>query len=320
MPARLVTIPISHFCEKARWGLHRAGVPYVEQPHLQLVHIAAARRAGGGRSVPVFVADDGEVVADSTDILRWAERRLTPDQRLYPDGELGRRAAALEDAFDDGLGPDSRLWIYHATLPVVARLRPWAEVGLPGWERLVFRRAGPLVNIALSRALGHHRRVGGGGARERGAGVRRGRRSRRGWPALSPGRPLHRRRPHVRGPLGRDAPARRLRLASPAAGGDARSCRPDHPPPAGAPRRRVRRSSLSRGALGTARRCVTVAVRPPACCRGGRGPDRVAECRTWRSGRARKSARPGLRRRASPRRARRGSARCPAPGGRRRRR
>jgi glutathione S-transferase len=154
MPARLVTIPISHFCEKARWGLHRAGVPYVEQPHLQLVHIAAARRAGGGRSVPVFVADDGEVVADSTDILRWAERHLAPDQHLYPGGELGHRASALEEAFDDGLGPDSRLWIYHATLPVVARLRPWAEVGLRGWERLVFRRAGPLVNIALSRALG----------------------------------------------------------------------------------------------------------------------------------------------------------------------
>src|ERR1700743_1647358 len=114
MTARLVTIPISHFCEKARWGLHRAGVPYREQPHLQLIPIAAAARAGGGRSVPVFVADDGDVVADSTDILRWAERHLSPDQHLYPHGELGDRAAELEDVFDEGLGPASRLWIYHA--------------------------------------------------------------------------------------------------------------------------------------------------------------------------------------------------------------
>jgi glutathione S-transferase len=126
MPARLVTIPISHFCEKARWGLQRAGVSYVEQPHLQLVHVAAARRAGGGRSVPVFVTGDGEVIADSTDILHWADRRVAPEHRLYPAGELGAQAAALEDELDEGLGPDGRLWMYHETLPVVSRLRPWA--------------------------------------------------------------------------------------------------------------------------------------------------------------------------------------------------
>ena len=154
MPARLVTIPISHFCEKARWALHRAGVSYVEEPHLQLVHVVAARKAGGARTVPVFVADDGEVVADSTDILRWADRRVAPDQRLYPAGELGALAQALERELDDGLGPDGRLWMYHETLPVVARLRPWAEAGLPRWEQLVFRGSGPLVRIAISRYLG----------------------------------------------------------------------------------------------------------------------------------------------------------------------
>jgi glutathione S-transferase len=154
MPARLLTIPISHFCEKARWALQRAGVSYVEEPHLQLVHIAAARRAGGRRTVPVFVARDGEVLADSTDILRWADRRIAAEHRLYPDGELGAEAATLEDELDEGLGPDSRLWMYHETLPVVDRLRPWAEAGLPRWEQLAFRGSGPLVRIAISRFLG----------------------------------------------------------------------------------------------------------------------------------------------------------------------
>jgi glutathione S-transferase len=154
MPARLVTIPISHFCEKARWALHRAGVAYVEQPHLQLIHVAAARRAGGGRSVPVFVAQDGEVAADSSDILHWADRRLAPPQRLYPAGELGAQAAAFEDELDDGLGPAGRLWLYHETLPVVDRLRPWAEAGLPRWEQLAFHASGPLVGVAISWALG----------------------------------------------------------------------------------------------------------------------------------------------------------------------
>jgi glutathione S-transferase len=154
MTARLVTIPISHFCEKARWALDRAGASYVEQPHLQLVHIVAARRAGGRRSVPVFVSDDGEVVADSTDILRWADRRLAPDWHLYPSGELGDQASALEDEFDEGLGVDSRLWIYHETLPILDRLRPWAEAGLPRWEQLALRGSGPLARIGISRALG----------------------------------------------------------------------------------------------------------------------------------------------------------------------
>jgi glutathione S-transferase len=154
MPARLVTIPISHFCEKARWALDRAGVSYVEEPHLQLVHVAAARRAGGGRTVPVFVAGDGEVVADSTDILRWTDRRLVAEHRLYPEGELGAQAATLENELDEGLGPDGRLWMYHETLPVVNRLRPWAEAGLPGWEKLAFRGSGPMVSIAISRYLG----------------------------------------------------------------------------------------------------------------------------------------------------------------------
>ena len=154
MRARLITIPISHFCEKARWALQRAGVAYVEQPHLQMIHVLAARRAGGGRTVPVFVSQDGQVLADSTDILRWADARLPEAHRLYPAGELGARAAALESELDDGLGPDGRLWMYHETLPVVDHLRPWAEAGLPRWERVVFRISGPLVGLGVSHFLG----------------------------------------------------------------------------------------------------------------------------------------------------------------------
>ena len=44
---RLVTIPISHYCEKARWALERAGIGYREEPHVQGIHQLAARRAGG---------------------------------------------------------------------------------------------------------------------------------------------------------------------------------------------------------------------------------------------------------------------------------
>jgi glutathione S-transferase len=152
--ARLVTIPISHFCEKARWALDRAEVDYVERPHLQLLHILAARLAGGGRTVPVFVTDGGEVLAESADILRWADTRVGPERRLYPEANLGAEAAALEASLDRGLGPDGRLWLYHETLPVVHELRRWALAGVPRWERLVFRSSRPVVAIAIRRYLG----------------------------------------------------------------------------------------------------------------------------------------------------------------------
>ena len=154
MSARLVTIPISHFCEKARWALDRAGVRYVEQPHLQLIHVIAARRAGGGRTVPVFVTDGGDVLADSTDILRWADTRVALARRLYPDDGTSTEVAALEACLDDGLGPDGRLWLYHETLPVVRELRQWALFGVPRWERLFFSAAGPLVGVSIRRYLG----------------------------------------------------------------------------------------------------------------------------------------------------------------------
>src|ERR687889_671115 len=58
-PRILVTIPISHFCEKARWALDRAGVDYTEKRHIQLMHWAAVKRAGGGMTAPVSARGGG---------------------------------------------------------------------------------------------------------------------------------------------------------------------------------------------------------------------------------------------------------------------
>jgi glutathione S-transferase len=154
MPARLVTIPISHFCEKARWALDRAGVDYVEQRHLQVIHVFAARRAGGGRTVPVLVTADGRVLPESSDILRWADTQVAPERRLYPDGALGADAAAFEHRLDEGFGPDGRLWMYHETLPVVKELRRWAVAGVPRWERAAFRVGSGAMDRTIRRVLG----------------------------------------------------------------------------------------------------------------------------------------------------------------------
>jgi glutathione S-transferase len=102
----------------------------------------------------VFVSEAGDVLASSNDILRWTDTQIAPELRLYPDGELGAEAASLEASLDQGFGPDGRLWMYHETLPVVDELRPWVLAGVPRWERLAFRAAGPLIGVTIRRYLG----------------------------------------------------------------------------------------------------------------------------------------------------------------------
>src|SRR2546421_5903719 len=88
---RLITIPISHYCEKARWALDRAAIPYREERHVQGVHRAYVRRAGGRGTVPVLVAD-GDVVASSREIVEWADARLEPERRLFEPDDHEQRA------------------------------------------------------------------------------------------------------------------------------------------------------------------------------------------------------------------------------------
>ena len=152
MQPRLLTIPISHFCEKARWGLDRAGIAYAEEPHLQFFHIWHAWRAGGGRTVPVLVTD-GAILRDSTAILEWVDGRLPDGQRLYPAG-VADDARRIETWLDEGLGPDGRLWMYHETLPIVRDMRRWALVGVPAWERRAFTAGGGLLEPGIRRYLG----------------------------------------------------------------------------------------------------------------------------------------------------------------------
>ena len=148
MTARLVTIPISHYCEKARWALDRAAIPYREEPHVQVVHIAMARRAGGGRTVPVLIPETGPVLAQSCgDPALGGRARAAPSAACIPAGADGVAAAELEARFDAGLGPDGRLWMYHGTLPVVRDMAPWALAGTPRLGAARVRRRGRASSI-----------------------------------------------------------------------------------------------------------------------------------------------------------------------------
>ncbi|MGZ3697035.1 MAG: glutathione S-transferase [Bdellovibrionota bacterium] len=73
---RLITIPISHYCEKARWSLDRLKVPYTEERHLQGFHFWPVHRATRNYdATPVLVTNE-KTLTDSTDILRWADSQV----------------------------------------------------------------------------------------------------------------------------------------------------------------------------------------------------------------------------------------------------
>jgi glutathione S-transferase len=151
---RLLTIPISHFCEKARWALERAALDYVEERHVQGVHQIKARRAGGGSTVPVLVAEEG-VFAESEDILRYADDRVQVERRLFPaDEALRDEVVALCRELDAGLGPDGRRLMYAHMLGMKGPMLHVNNQGVPAWEARMLSALWPLATRWARRELG----------------------------------------------------------------------------------------------------------------------------------------------------------------------
>jgi glutathione S-transferase len=139
---RLITIPVSHYSEKARWALEYLQIPFQELPHMPPFHRRATKKYGG-TSVPVLVTDTG-AATDSTDILRYLDR-LYPEQ-LYPiDPELQLLSTELERLFNLKLGVHTRRWGYSYALTPKLIYPRWT-MGVPIWEKLLFPIIFPQVN------------------------------------------------------------------------------------------------------------------------------------------------------------------------------
>ena len=99
-------IPLSHFSEKVRWALD-----YKRIAHRRRVlgpdYLIRAWRATGRGTLPILLLD-GRAIGDSTHIIAALEDRF-PEPPLYPgDAAARQRAVALEDYFDEELGPALR--------------------------------------------------------------------------------------------------------------------------------------------------------------------------------------------------------------------
>lgn len=152
-PVKLVTIGFSHYCEKARWGLDRVGVEYTEEAHAPIGHFLAILRAGGKKTVPILLTNDG-VFDDSTDILKYLDPFGPAEAHLYPEHEEERREVEeLETLFDEKLGGEVRRWVYSWIIDDVPLLRSIFEGSMTKGERALRKILVPAARAGIKKGM-----------------------------------------------------------------------------------------------------------------------------------------------------------------------
>jgi glutathione S-transferase len=147
---RLISIPASPYCEKARWALDRVGARYREEGHAVLLHWIPSLLRARSRTVPVLLTPHG-ALTDSTDILRHLDGWLAEPERLFPHGDT--EVERLEDAFDEVLGPRVRRWAYAWLLDEREIFTRVIAQGLSRTERAAFMALRPVLVKTLRRAF-----------------------------------------------------------------------------------------------------------------------------------------------------------------------
>jgi glutathione S-transferase len=146
---RLWHLDVSHYNEKARWALDYKRVPHVRRAVPPGVHFALAFGMTRGLTLPI-VTFDGHAVGDSSAIIAELERRF-PEPPLYPaDSGERARALALEELFDEELGPQIRAALLVHVLADSDLALLAAAPGAPALRRVALRPAVPLVGRAIA--------------------------------------------------------------------------------------------------------------------------------------------------------------------------
>ena len=136
-PVRLITIPVSHYCEKIRWALTRLEMPFVEERHMPPFHLLTTQQVRG-RSVPVLITET-ITLTDSADILKYLDSIAPDNLKLYPTNyEQRQEVEDLVQSFDLVLAPAVRQWFYFYAFSQAQLIQPlWCE-GVPWFERVFF--------------------------------------------------------------------------------------------------------------------------------------------------------------------------------------
>ena len=143
----------SHFNEKARWALDFKAIPHVRRSVLPGFHMLPMYWLSGQSAMPVLQLG-GRTIADSTAIIAALEEQY-PEPPLYPRNARQReRALALEEYFDEHLGPQLRLAWFFETLPASDFAAAQLTAGADTFTQRSFRVAFPFVREAMKLKMG----------------------------------------------------------------------------------------------------------------------------------------------------------------------
>lgn len=154
---QMITIPFSHYCEKARWVLDRNEIPYVEAKYMPTLHFAAAARTqfgrGAGRADEVstrfstpILRGEGIQLSDSSDIVRHIEPTLYDP----PDAD------ELDCYFSQKLGPHTRRFAYFHGIGNSELLHDLAAKNVGRLQARLFRATLPISTRLIRKSLGVH--------------------------------------------------------------------------------------------------------------------------------------------------------------------
>ncbi|MBD1848124.1 glutathione S-transferase [Cyanobacteria bacterium FACHB-63] len=144
---RLITIPVSHYCEKARWALEYLQIPFQEFAHMPPFYQIAVKKYGG-TTLPILITDT-QTICDSTGILRYLDT-LQPG-KLYPsESELQALTIELETLFNENLGINTRRWGYSTILTPELIYPKWTQ-GVPTWQKPLFPIIFPQVKSIVQK-------------------------------------------------------------------------------------------------------------------------------------------------------------------------
>jgi glutathione S-transferase len=142
-------LQISHYVEKVRWALDYKRIPHIRRSLLPGLHALKAKRLTGDTSTAPVLTIDGRSIGDSTRIIAAIEERW-PQPPLYPEDRAQlRRALALEEFFDEELGPHIRRAFYQELLPHPELVVPLFTYGRPRAARALLRAGFPMLLVAM---------------------------------------------------------------------------------------------------------------------------------------------------------------------------
>ena len=150
----LDTISASHFVEKVRWSMDRAGIDYVERPSGGTLGAFYA-----GRTVPRLRFRSGAVrsqIGNSQEILRYLWGAHSADDKvdvthLEPTAERNEFESRC-----DRYGENLQVWVYRHILPHrELTLKLWGAESptVPFWQRWALRLVFPVQRFLIIRSF-----------------------------------------------------------------------------------------------------------------------------------------------------------------------